>query len=1224
MSQNMDYESETEEETPRPSLRMTIRVPQACRKESSPASSTTSVSSASSSPPAKANNATNGKISSTIDQTPVKDVPKLLLPDSSDDLLIKKEFLMETLGIYEVLRHFSNILRITPFKFEDFCAALLVDEQNQLLSEIHIALLKALIREDENNGTLYTPTDLKDAVAINFYFMDSLTWPDALRLYLSSDLFNHQEILEECFQGKEYPFVPLGNKLKVLGHLVDMFLCTNAPREDLVCEGVIKHDDHCRSCHKLGDLLCCESCPAVFHLECLDPPLSEVPQGEWNCPVCKLNSVPGVTDCTSLYERSRALCRHEPLGYDRHGRRYWFLIRRVIVESEDSTERWYYSTKDQLEYLLLHLNKRSYERDLVRAINGQKDEIYRQMEITEKLTNSAKKERRSYFDTENPKIKKLIEDFKSKTPANDDKMDDSDDDSEKTIASDGENEDEDDPKSKVNGKVDENESSSQGSNAHDTTDIDMKDPEDTSSTTMTNNLPEIKQEEPVEEKKTISTRLKTGTIQPKSFAQLDPLAKPRNPATTSTDVSDIFVYTPDGNSLTRMSRRTLTTTPSLASGFQFKLGMEFAGKVYNNLYSSNALFLNKYQHQEERDRKRHLAHKFSLTPASDFKWQSTAYGSRNNLLEALRKTLTHFEQQFPPALLHPNWPSHRANWEKAVRICNTVSQFALALCILESIIKPVVYNSTWWESLGFTHLHRTTAAEREEVKVLEKKERRENFEDSEGMYKFNVHVRYPNKLKHQIWKQKGEEYRLSGKGGWSWQSKTWRYRTVPRWSKPKPVDVIELSDEEKSKVANTDTINVSYELRKKGKERIYYPTIYTGSWNSRSNDYSSSFKSNMRIIDTLLDRRVLQKQIEDREKCKNEKESSPNNNTTSSSNSSTSNGTLSDKNSPCNILQIPLLKACYSPLCRNQQQGDISNPSYSKCICYSHICKSVQRSEEIRIQKEKDDAKAKELNEEVSALTQIADCRSTVYLHKIVSSNSVPQLAKRLSAKGKFISNGGLPPVHRFLSRKTKEKSILILPTYELKRLARSGSFREVMGFHYTCKLNHHIWPYHTTPRPMFRSCWLYRTQRIETIHSIGLQLKTMWSSIRWDDLQTKPPVLGSNTTTTETDIIKTEILKRREVPPYGIRSEYLIRKHITPIEVPTVKSRDKSAPIRSGLRERKRAESPQQRTPSITENWVPEESLDLWEIKQFGEKLEKALKDQKEKIGKFVFHLFL
>jgi len=47
----------------------------------------------------------------------------------------------------------------------------------------------------------------------------------------------------------------------------------------------------------------------------------------------------------------------------------------------------------------------------------------------------------------------------------------------------------------------------------------------------------------------------------------------------------------------------------------------------------------------------------------------------------------------------------------------------------------------------------------------------------------------------------------------------------------------------------------------------------------------------------------------------------------------------------------------------------------------------------------------------------------------------------------------------------------------------------------------------------------------------------------------------------------------------------------------------EKYTPQRSGLRERRRAESPTQREPSIIDKWTPEEELELWEIKLFAEK---------------------
>lgn len=59
--------------------------------------------------------------------------------------------------------------------------------------------------------------------------------------------------------------------------------------------------------------------------------------------------------------------------------------------------------------------------------------------------------------------------------------------------------------------------------------------------------------------------------------------------------------------------------------FLFKLGMEGSYKNYINQYSSNNIALNKFQKSEERDKKRHMSYKFSLTPAAEFKWPGNIY-----------------------------------------------------------------------------------------------------------------------------------------------------------------------------------------------------------------------------------------------------------------------------------------------------------------------------------------------------------------------------------------------------------------------------------------------------------------------------------------------------------------------------------------------------------------------------------------------------------------------
>lgn len=54
--------------------------------------------------------------------------------------------------------------------------------------------------------------------------------------------------------------------------------------------GEAEEDDHhmefCRVCKDGGELLCCDLCPSSYHIHCLNPPLPEIPNGEWLCPRC--------------------------------------------------------------------------------------------------------------------------------------------------------------------------------------------------------------------------------------------------------------------------------------------------------------------------------------------------------------------------------------------------------------------------------------------------------------------------------------------------------------------------------------------------------------------------------------------------------------------------------------------------------------------------------------------------------------------------------------------------------------------------------------------------------------------------------------------------------------------------------------------------------------------------------------------------------------------------
>jgi len=70
-------------------------------------------------------------------------------------------------------------------------------------------------------------------------------------------------------------------------------------------------------------------------------------------------------------------------------------------EGEKEEDVWYYSTVPQLEELLEKLDAENYEKDLVQAISEMREEISRQMEITEELTRQVQAGRKSMLEVLN-------------------------------------------------------------------------------------------------------------------------------------------------------------------------------------------------------------------------------------------------------------------------------------------------------------------------------------------------------------------------------------------------------------------------------------------------------------------------------------------------------------------------------------------------------------------------------------------------------------------------------------------------------------------------------------------------------------------------------------------------------------------------------------------------------------------------------------------------------
>uniref|UniRef100_A0A8C0GWQ3 Chromodomain-helicase-DNA-binding protein 4 n=1 Tax=Chelonoidis abingdonii TaxID=106734 RepID=A0A8C0GWQ3_CHEAB len=121
---------------------------------------------------------------------------------------------------------------------------------------------------------------------------------------------DHQDYCEVCQQGGE---IILCDTCPRAYHMVcldpDMekapegkWSCPHCEaRGEEILEDVVgdpeEEDDHhmefCRVCKDGGELLCCDACPSSYHIHCLNPPLPEIPNGEWLCPRCTCPSLKG-------------------------------------------------------------------------------------------------------------------------------------------------------------------------------------------------------------------------------------------------------------------------------------------------------------------------------------------------------------------------------------------------------------------------------------------------------------------------------------------------------------------------------------------------------------------------------------------------------------------------------------------------------------------------------------------------------------------------------------------------------------------------------------------------------------------------------------------------------------------------------------------------------------------------------------------------------------------
>ncbi|KAM3720121.1 putative nucleosome-remodeling factor subunit [Dirofilaria immitis] len=666
-------------------------------------------------------------------EIPAEQLPILKLPKGSEDLLIDEKYLFDALEVYETCRWYYQAIRLSPFLFEDFCAALSTESQTNLLAEIHIALLKLSLKDDDDEQIILSVQDTNNSFNIMLQLLEPMTYAEVLRQYLESDPQRFPAQVLEAASGN-YPFVGVKQRLIVLSWLCDRFFQTNEYRNIVRNEGKLTADEHCRECGKPGDVLLCDGCEACYHLSCTS--LADVPDGKWLCQVCELHKVRGVTDCQISNNRSsRMPVRFKPLGRDRHGRLYWFMVRRIFVQDDTDGSVHYYTTLPQLYFLLNTFSVNDYEKHLAAVFMDLLPLIDEHMRMTLQLTSDYGRSARTrnktdlYLHADNvirmgdilarPLFSQLRE---------------SDD--ERVMVGIGCAKHIEVSKYLLLCKVEE--FLGFAGNC-------LKDTFWTAG---------MQTHEVITKKEIIETSFHTSA--------------------TNGGVEE-----------------------NHSVEFGFRLGEGDTLTRYINQYSTNEYAKNPIQRAKERDKKKYMSGRFSLMDEGEFEWTvtkgRTLSGTPIQIGKVIQSSMEDFAQKIPSVLMHRLWKRDGLDYfKKGLSAPPTVDLLKDLLLRFECAIRRPVLHSVWWNTLGHTRLIRITVEDRERRQRYEtrkKKQERELWaaEPDDDEVIWVKHLKVGSILKRTLWRQNDEGYRVNGRGalgGWLWKSKTFHRTFIPQVEKP--------------------------------------------------------------------------------------------------------------------------------------------------------------------------------------------------------------------------------------------------------------------------------------------------------------------------------------------------------------------------------------------------------------------------------------------------------
>ncbi|KAK3872931.1 hypothetical protein Pcinc_022016 [Petrolisthes cinctipes] len=167
--------------------------------------------------------------------------------------------------------------------------------------------------------------------------------------------------VQECFGGEVVRRVPIKKEEK----------------EDVVIPEE-ENPTYCEVCHECNHeerLLLCDGCDLGYHLECLDPPLAQVPVEEWFCPVCAASpQVPSDLEETTTTRQPRITRRTETRSTDSQVPQRQQRAPRRIPRTR-ATERVRARIQHHRRQVRAAKRKRRKQRKRERIDNGEEEDI---------------------------------------------------------------------------------------------------------------------------------------------------------------------------------------------------------------------------------------------------------------------------------------------------------------------------------------------------------------------------------------------------------------------------------------------------------------------------------------------------------------------------------------------------------------------------------------------------------------------------------------------------------------------------------------------------------------------------------------------------------------------------------------------------------------------------------------------------------------------------------